>query len=442
MIPRYTREQMGQLWSDAHRFGLWFEIELTACEVMAEHGLVPAAVAAGLRRRGWTMGPEDVAAIAAIEAETRHDVIAFLTHLERRLGPEARYLHLGMTSSDVLDTALALQLRDACDHLLAGLDDLRRAVAGQAEAHRRTIMVGRTHGIHAEPMTFGLVLALWWAELGRQRRRLAAAREAVAVGKLSGAVGTFAHLPPEIEAGVCKRLGLQPAPISNQVVQRDRHAELFCSLANLGASLEKMAVNLRHLQRTEVGEAAEPFGSGQRGSSAMPHKKNPIGSENLTGAARLLRAHAGAALENVALWHERDISHSSVERVIAPDATILADYALARMTRMMDGLVVDAERMRRNLEATGGLVFSQTVLLALVRSGLERERAYTLIQRNALAAYQGERPLEQLLLDDAEVVEQLGADGVRACFDLEPLLARVDGLFARVFAGAEPPATG
>jgi len=433
LIPRYTRPEMGALWSDESRYQLWLEVELTAAEAMAAQGLVPAEVARRLRAGRWQLTAQDARAIEAIEAETRHDVIAFLTHVERRLGPDARYLHLGMTSSDVLDTALGLQLAAACDRLLAGLDGLRVAVREQAERHRHTVMVGRTHGIHAEPTTFGLVLALWWEELGRQRARLEAGRKAVAVGKLSGAVGTFAHLPPAVEEAVCARLGLAFEPVSNQVVQRDRHAELFSALANLGASLEKMAINLRHLQRTEVGEAAEPFGKGQRGSSAMPHKKNPIGCENLTGVARLLRAYAGAALEDVALWHERDISHSSVERVIGPDATALADYALERMTRIVRGLEVHPERMRANLELTRGLVFSQSVLLKIVQAGVERERAYGLVQRHALAAWEGRGTLRELLLADAEVVGLVGREALEAAFDEARLLARVDDILGRVF---------
>jgi len=440
VIPRYTRPEMAALWSDEHRYQLWLEVELAACEAMAEEGLVPAEVARRLRAARWQLSAEDARAIEAIEAETRHDVIAFLTHVERRLGPEARVLHLGMTSSDVLDTAFALQLAAACDRLLAGLDGLRAAVREQAERHRHTVMVGRTHGIHAEPITFGLVLLLWWEELGRQRARLEAGRRAIAVGKLSGAVGTFAHLPPAVEEKVCARLGLGVEPVSNQVVQRDRHAEFFCALANLGASLEKVAVNLRHLQRTEVGEAAEPFGKGQRGSSAMPHKKNPIGAENLTGVARLLRAYAGAALEDVALWHERDISHSSVERVIGPDATGLADYALERMTRIVRGLDVRPERMRQNLELTHGLVFSQAVLLELVRAGVERERAYGMVQRHALAAWEGKGSLKGLLLADAEVTGLVGPGALEAAFDERRLLARVDQIFQRVLAGGGAPA--
>jgi len=432
VISRYTRPEMGRLWSDRERFSIWMEVELCACEAMAAEGLVPSEVAHKLRAAQWEINDSDVAEIAKIEAETRHDVIAFLTHLERRMGPEARYLHLGMTSSDVLDTGLAIQLSRAMDAILNGLDALRQAVGVQARRHRRTVMVGRSHGIHAEPITFGLTLLVWYAELGRQRRRLEAARDSVATGKVSGAVGTFAHLPPAVEESVCKSLGLKNAPVSNQIVQRDRHAEMFCALANLGATLEKMAVNIRHLQRTEVAEVMEPFKKGQRGSSAMPHKKNPIGCENLTGVARLLRSYASAALENVALWHERDISHSSVERVIGPDATILCDYALARMTRIIEGLVVNADRMRHNLAMTGGLVFSQSVLLALVKAGMQREKAYTLVQRAALESWDTGENLKSLLERDREVVKSLGRDGVDNCFDPDLLLARTEIIFKRV----------
>jgi adenylosuccinate lyase len=433
MIPRYTRPEMGNLWTEEHRLQIWMEVELLACEAMAAEDLVPPEIPGILRSRAWKVTADDVAAVARIEEETRHDVIAFLTHLERTMGPEARYLHLGMTSSDVLDTTLGVQLDQACQLLQKDLEGLRTVVREMAMAQRHTVMVGRTHGIHAEPITFGLVLALWHQELSRQAERLAAARSSVAVGKCSGAVGTFAHLPPAVEQRVCTKLGLTPDPISNQVVQRDRHAELFCALANLGATIEKIAVNLRHLQRTEVSEVAEPFGQGQRGSSAMPHKKNPIGLENLTGLSRLLRSYAQAALENVALWHERDISHSSVERVIAPDATILADYALTRLTRIFRGLTVDPVRMQKNLDLTGGLVFSQTVLLKLVRAGLTRERAYELVQKHALVASTGGKPLKEGLLAEPEIVQRIGREGVEGAFDLAPLLARTDEIFARVF---------
>ncbi len=433
MIPRYSRPEMTEIWTDRNRFQIWMEVELTALEAMAEAGLVPEPVARKLRAGQWEITEDDVAEIAKIEAETRHDVIAFLTHMERKLGKDARYLHMGMTSSDVLDTCLGVQLSKACDLILTGVDALREALRKQAMIHRDTVMVGRSHGIHAEPTTFGLVLAIWFEELGRQRSRIEAARKTIAAGKISGAVGTFAHLPLSVEETVCQRLGLTAAPVSNQVVQRDRHAEVFCALANLGATMEKIAVNIRHLQRTEVGEASEPFRKGQRGSSAMPHKKNPIGSENLTGVARLLRSYAMAALENVALWHERDISHSSVERVIGPDATVLADYALARMTAMMSRLVVRPERMKQNLEMTGGLVYSQSVLLALVRAGLEREKAYEVVQRASLKSWETGEPLHDLLAGDTELGQHLPAADLDQCFRPEALLARTGEIFARVF---------
>jgi len=434
VIPRYTRPEMGSIWTDENRFQIWVEIELCACEAMAEQGLVPPATASKLRAAEWKLNESDVEEIRQIEKETRHDVIAFLTHLERKMGQDARFLHMGMTSSDVLDTALAVQLKRAGDLILSGLDDLRGAVGKQARKHRDTVLVGRSHGIHAEPTTFGLVLAIWYAELGRQHERIDAAIRSVATGKLSGAVGTFAHLPLAVETSVCKRLGLNPEPVSNQVVQRDRHAEFFCALANLGATLEKMAVNVRHLQRTEVAEAGEPFAKGQRGSSAMPHKKNPIGCENLTGVARMLRSYAQAALENVALWHERDISHSSVERVICPDATILVDYALARMTRIMSGLEVDAERMRANMELTGGLIFSQTVLLALVNKGMERQKAYEIVQKAAMESWDTKKELRDILGNREQVVKLLGDEELAACFDPARLLERTREIFERVFA--------
>ena len=433
MIPRYTREVMGRIWTDLSRFQIWMEVELAAAEAMAAEGLVPKEVAKKLRASAWKITDEDVDEILKIEAVTRHDVIAFLTHLERRMGLDARYLHMGMTSSDVLDTTLAVQLKRAGDLLLKDLGELQQAVREQAEKYKNTPMVGRTHGIHAEPTTFGLVLAIWYQELGRHLQRLQAACESIAVGKCSGAVGTFSHLPLSVEENVCRKLGLAPAPVSNQVVQRDRHAEFFCVLANLGATIEKMAVNIRHFQRTEVREVSESFKKGQKGSSAMPHKKNPIGTENLTGVARLLRSYAMAALENVALWHERDISHSSVERIIGPDATILCDYSLARMTRIVSGMVVDAERMKHNLELTGGLVFSQGVLLALVRAGMEREKAYEVVQKKALESWDSKQPLKDLLLGDQQVVEKLTKEGIERCFDPAAVLARTDEIFQRAF---------
>ncbi len=424
---------MGQIWSDKSRLQIWLEVELCAVEAMSKVGLVPAEVARNLRGAKWRITGRDVEEVAAIEEQTKHDVIAFLTYLERRLGPEARYLHMGMTSSDVLDTTLAIQLDRACTLLLSDLDALKDALLQQIKKHRNTVMVGRTHGIHAEPITFGLVMAVWHQEMERQRKRLMAARASVAVGKISGAVGTFAHLPLEVEHLTMQSLGLAPALVSNQVVQRDRHAELFCALANLGASLEKIAVNLRHLQRTEVGEVAESFSKGQRGSSAMPHKKNPIGCENLTGVARLLRSYAMAALENVALWHERDISHSSVERVIAPDATILTDYALDRMTRIVENMWVDPERMRKNLELSGGVVYSQSVLLALIKAGMQRESAYEVVQQNALKSWDTKTPLKELLLQDSRVTDVLGTLELERCFEPASMLSRSEEIYTRVF---------
>ncbi|NMB73633.1 MAG: adenylosuccinate lyase [Myxococcales bacterium] len=432
MIPRYSRPKMAAIWEDTTRLQIWLEVELLACEAMVEEGAVPIDVARRIRNCSIRFTEEDVRAIEAIEEQTRHDVIAFLTFLEQKLGPDARFLHLGMTSSDVLDTTLAVQLDRAAGILLDDLDGLRKVLQTRALEHRRTAMIGRTHGIHAEPVTFGLVLALWWAELGRQRHRLEEARREVAVGKLSGAVGTYAHLSPRIEEKVCAALGLGTETVSNQVVQRDRHAHFFCALANLGATIEKIAVNLRHFQRTEVGETREPFAAGQKGSSAMPHKRNPIGCENLTGIARLLRGYAVSALENVALWHERDISHSSVERVIAPDATILADYAMARLTRILEALQVDVRRMRENLDLLGGVIFSEGVLLSLVRQGMERQAAYRLIQRCALAAQEQRIPFDKALLQDEEVAKALGRDAIENCFDLERTFNRVEHVFARI----------
>lgn len=443
MIPRYSRPKMAAIWKDTTRFRIWLDIEILACEAMGEEGAVPIDVARRIREAAFTFTDEDVRAIETIEEQTRHDIIAFLTFLEKKLGPDARFLHLGMTSSDVLDTTLAVQLDRAAGILLDDLDVLRGVLQKRALEHRRTAMIGRTHGIHAEPVTFGLVLALWWDELGRQRHRLEQARREVAVGKISGAVGTYAHLSPRVEQKVCAALELGCETVSNQVVQRDRHAHFFCALANLGATIEKIAVNLRHLQRTEVAETREPFAAGQKGSSAMPHKRNPIGCENLTGIARLLRGYAISALENVALWHERDISHSSVERVIAPDATILADYALARLTRILEGLEVDPQRMRENLDLLGGVIFSEGVLLSLVRQGMERQAAYRLIQRCALTAQDQRIPFAQALRQDEEVAKVLGRDVIEGHFDLEQTFSRVESIFARIgiFAEGKGPRT-
>jgi adenylosuccinate lyase len=441
MIPRYTHPDMGRVWSDQRRFDCWLRVEIAAAEAMADAGIVPADAARDIRERGRF----DIARIEEIERTTQHDVIAFTTAVAEHVGPGARWLHFGLTSSDVVDTALALQMREACDLVLADLAALREAVGARAEEHRRTPMIGRTHGVHAEPMTFGLKLALWHAELGRAVERVTRARDTVSVGKVSGAVGTFAHLDPSIEAAICATLGLTPAPIASQVIQRDRHAELLAALAITAASLEKFALEIRGLQKTEIGEVSEPFGRGQKGSSAMPHKRNPIGCEQITGLARLLRANAHAALENVALWHERDISHSSVERIILPDSFIALDHMLRRFTRIVSGLVVHTDRMRENLERSFGVVFSGTVLLELARRGVSRERAYEVVQRNALRAYDEKTPFERLLLADPDVTDLLSPEEIRRCFDLDVQFRHVDTLFARVFghdrAGAAPLAT-
>src|SRR5512145_435828 len=386
MIRRYTHPEMGRIWSDQRKYETWLQVEIAAAEAMARAGIVPPEAARDIRERGAF----DIARIEAIEQTTQHDVIAFTTSVAEHVGPSARWLHFGLTSSDVIDTAQALQMRDACDLIVKDIAALMEAVRARAEEHRRTPMIGRTHGVHAEPMTLGVKLALWYAELQRDLDRALRARDTIAVGKLSGAVGMFAHLDPDIEARVCERLGLQPAPVSSQVIQRDRHAELLAALAIAAASLEKFAVEVRGLQKTEIGEIEEPFGKGQKGSSAMPHKRNPIGCEQITGLARLIRANAMAALENVALWHERDISHSSVERVILPDSFLALDHMLARFTGIVRGMGVSTARMRRNLESTRGLVFSGQLLLELTARGMSREDAYRVVQGHAMDAWRTE----------------------------------------------------
>jgi adenylosuccinate lyase len=429
MIPRYTHPEMGRIWSDQRRYETWLQVELAAAQAMAEAGIIPSDAARDLEANATF----DIDRIAAIEAVTQHDVIAFTTAVAERVGPSARWLHFGLTSSDVVDTAQAIQMRDACDLILAGLERLQDAVRQRALEHRRTPMIGRTHGVHAEPMTFGLKLALWYAELARAVERVRRAREVIRVGKLSGAVGTFAHLDPSIEADVCRRLALEPAPISSQVIQRDRHAELLSALAITAASLEKFALEVRGLQKTEIGEVEEPFGKGQKGSSAMPHKRNPIGCEQIVGLARLVRANAGAAFENVALWHERDISHSSVERVILPDSFIALDHMIRRFTRIVSGLVVHPDRMRQNLERSRGVIFSGQVLLELARRGISREQAYHWVQRNAMRSFEEQKPFRELLLADGDVTGVLTADEIERAFDLDEQLRHVDALFSRVF---------
>jgi len=429
MIARYTNPEMGAIWSDQRRYETWLEVELAAVDAMAEAGIVPADAARELRAKASF----DIARIDEIERVTQHDVIAFTTAVAERAGPSARWLHFGLTSSDVLDTAQALQMREGCGLIVKNIATLMEAVRDRAEQHRRTPMIGRTHGVHAEPMTFGLKLALWYAELRRDLNRVLRARDVVSVGKISGAVGTFAHLDPEVEHRVCEKLGLEAAPVSSQVIQRDRHAELLSALAITAASLEKFALEIRGLQKTEIGEVEEPFGKGQKGSSAMPHKRNPIGAEQIVGLARLLRANAGAAYENIALWHERDISHSSVERVILPDSFIALDHMLRRFTRIVKGMVVYPDRMLENLSRSRGVVFSGTVLLELARRGISREQAYEWVQRNAMRAFHEHRDFKELLLDDRDVMSVLSRAEVDQAFDLGHQLRNVDKVFARVF---------
>src|SRR5437867_8743116 len=399
MIARYTHPDMGRIWSDQRRYEIWLLVESAAADAMAAAGIVPADAARDIRERGAF----DIARIEAIEQTTQHDVIAFTTAVAEHVGPSARWLHFGLTSSDVIDTAQAIQMRDACDLILQDLDALSQAIRDRAIEHRLTPMIGRTHGVHAEPTTFGLKLAPWYAEVGRDVERVRRARATVSVGKLSGAVGTFAHLPPAIEADVCRRLGLEPALVASQVIQRDRHAELLAALAITGASLEKFALEIRGLQKTEIGEVEEPFGKGQKGSSAMPHKRNPIGCEQIVGLARLVRGNCQAAFENVALWHERDISHSSVERVILPDSFVALDHMLRRFARIVLGMEVHPERMRANLNLSRGVVFSGSVLLELAKKGVSREQAYDWVQRNAMLSYAEQRDFKELLHSDTDV---------------------------------------
>jgi len=429
MIPRYSRPEMARLWEPEAKFRIWLEIETLAAEAMAKLGLIPKQAAEAVRTRGGF----DVARIDAIEREVKHDVIAFLTSVTEKVGPEARFLHQGMTSSDVLDTCFNLQLVQAADLLIADVDALLEALKARAFEHKDTLTVGRSHGVHAEPTTFGLKLAFAYAEFARARARLVVAREEVATCAISGAVGTFAHVDPRVEAYVADKLGLRPEPISTQVIPRDRHAAYFATLAVVAGSIERLATEIRHLQRTELLEAEEHFAEGQKGSSAMPHKRNPVLSENLTGLARLVRAYAFPALEDVALWHERDISHSSVERVIGPDATIALDFALVRLAEIIKGLLIYPDRMRANLDALGGLIHSQRVLLALTAAGVSREAAYTLVQRNAMKVWEKGSNFLKELLADKEVRRALPEETLRAQFDLAYHTKHVDTIFDRVF---------
>ena len=439
MIARYTRPEMGRIWSDENKFRQWLAVELAATAVLSEAGLVSKSAAKVICDRA----DFELARIREIEAEVKHDVIAFTTAVAEKIGPESRWLHYGLTSNDVVDTAQALQIKAASAIIADGLNKLRDVLKRRAFEFQHTPMVGRTHGMHAEPITFGLKLANWYSEILRNLDRLERAAEDMRVGKLSGAVGNFAHLDPELETKICARLGLEAAAISSQVIQRDRHAHYLATLAVIASSLENMAVELRHLQRTEVREAEEHFSEKQKGSSAMPHKRNPVNFEQVSGLARVVRANAQAALENVALWHERDISHSSVERIILPDSTILVDYMLAKMANLIDTLVVYPERMRANLESTGGLVFSGQLLLDLVESGtLTREDAYRVVQRNAMKAWQDDANFRELIERDPEVSSRVSSKQLEKAFDLGRQLRNVDKIFARVFGTVKPNGRG
>ncbi len=429
MIERYTRKEMSQIWESENRFRIWLEIETLACERQAELGIIPKDAVRVIREKGNF----DIVRILEIEEEVKHDVIAFLTSVAEFVGPEARFIHQGMTSSDILDTCFSVQMKQAAEELIQDVTMLLESIRERAWEHKDTVCIGRSHGIHAEPITFGLKLASWYAEMQRNRERLRLARDNIATGAISGAVGTFANIDPSVETYVCEKMGLQPEPISTQVIPRDRHAEYFCTLAVIASSVERISVEIRHLQRTEVLEAEEFFSKGQKGSSAMPHKRNPILTENLTGLARLVRGFAIPALENVALWHERDISHSSVERNIGPDATVTLDFALRRLNSVVKNLLVYPERMEENMNRTHGLIFSQRVLLALTQAGTSREVAYRLVQRNAMRVWQEGKDFLQELLHDEEVVTALGEQGIREVFDMKYHLAHVDTIFERVF---------
>jgi adenylosuccinate lyase len=429
MIERYTLPKMGKIWESHNRFAKWLQVEILVCEAMAKQGMIPPKSLENIKQKARF----SIDRIQKIEEEVKHDVIAFLTNVEESVGPDARFIHMGLTSSDILDTALALQLKEA---MLVVIDDVRNLLAvlkEKAFEHKDTVMIGRSHGMHAEPITFGLKLAVWYAEMNRNLTRLEQALNVISYGKISGAVGTFANIPPQIEEYVCSQLGLKPAEISTQIIQRDRHAQYFTALAILAGSIEKIAVEIRHLQRTEVGEVEEAFAPGQKGSSAMPHKKNPIGSENLSGLARLVRSYCIAAMEDIPLWHERDISHSSVERVIAPDSTVLVDFMLNRLARMIKNLVVNRDAMARNLEKLKGLIFSQQVLLALIAKECSRQHAYSLTQRISLQAWNTGESFKQLVLSDPDIQNYLDNKDIEEIFSLNYHLKYVEEIFARVF---------
>ena len=429
MISRYTRPEMGRIWEPENLYAKWLEVEIAACEAMAQEGLIPEAALENIKKKAAF----SVGRILEIEEETKHDVIAFLTNVAEHVGPDSRYIHLGLTSSDILDTSFALLLKQAMDIIVQDIQEFMDVIRTRAVEHKYTAMIGRSHGIHAEPITFGLKLAVWYSEMKRNLKRLVEARDVISYGKLSGAVGTFANTSPKIEALVCKKLGLRPEEISTQIIQRDRHAQYFSSLAILAGTLEKIAVEIRHLQRTEVLEVEEPFAKGQKGSSAMPHKKNPIGCENISGLARIVRSNSLAAMENMPLWHERDISHSSVERVIAPDSTILSDYMLHRLTGILRGLVVHADRMDENLKKMKGLIFSQQLLLKLAGKGLERQIAYVMVQRNAMKVWETGQEFKDLIMEDQEIGGYLSKNEIEEIFDLDYHMKHVDDIFERVF---------
>ena len=440
MIPRYTRREMGAVWSDQNKFEQWLEVELAASETLADLGVVPREDAVLLRRHASF----DVPRIFEIENQTRHDVIAFTTAVAESMAASghaeaSRWFHYGMTSNDVVDTAQALQIRQASKLLLEGLKKLREVLKRRAFEFKDTVQIGRTHGVHAEPITFGLKLAIWYEEAGRNERRLEAAAEDLRVGKISGAVGTFAHIGPDVEEKICERLGLKPAPVASQVIQRDRHAHFVATLATMAGSLEKIAVEVRHLQRTEVREASEYFAKGQKGSSAMPHKKNPITSEQIAGLARVVRGNAQAAFENIALWHERDISHSSVERIVLPDSTILIDYLLDKTANLVDRMFVYPDRMRRNLDLTRGLVFSGQLLLDLAAAGMLREDAYAIVQRRAMEAWENDGDFRSAIESDPEITKLLTHAQLAQTFSLDRQLKHVDAIFQRVFGGQAQP---
>jgi adenylosuccinate lyase len=430
MIPRYTRPEMGKIWSLENKYQKWLDVELAVCEAWNKLGVIPDDALAKIKEKASF----SVERIDEIEAKVKHDVIAFITNVEENIGPEGRYLHLGLTSSDILDTANALLLKEAMEMILADVDAVLEVVKEQALRYKDTVMIGRSHGVHAEPITFGLKLALWYEELKRNKKRLIHALEDISYGKISGAVGTYAYLNPELERYVCEKLGLKPAPVSSQIIQRDRYAHYFTALAILAGTIEKIALEIRHLQRTEVLEVEEPFTKGQKGSSAMPHKRNPIQCENLCGLARLVRTNAMAALENIALWHERDISHSSVERVIMPDSTILIDFMLQRLKNILTNMHVYPERMKKNLELTKGLIFSQGILLALVQKGLPRQRAYEMVQTCAMQVWQGKGDLKSQILASEEIKQYLSFEEIEQIFDLKHHLRHLETIFKRVFS--------